>query len=83
MILTRVSWTLYIIGFLIVAASWINLVTPAVGWTGWIIGMIGWGLGFLKGPQRDKALYELDDLRKKGVLTEEEYQTKRDQLLRP
>ena len=46
-----ISWILYIIGGLIVFSSYLNLVPPGVGWIGWVIAMIGWGLQFVRKRQ--------------------------------
>ena len=34
-------WSCWIVGFALVAGSWVNLVTVQIGWIGWGIGMLG------------------------------------------
>lgn len=82
--LNRISWALYIIGFGVVAASWINLVNPAIGWVGWVIGMVGWGLGFMarrQDPGIAQELERLAKLRQDGTITPSEFEEAKLRLL--
>ena len=53
-VVRRISWVCYIVGISIVAASYLRLGPGWVGWAGWGVGMIGWGLQFVgRRGQRD------------------------------
>jgi hypothetical protein len=41
----RISWLLYLVGALLVFASWINLVPRGLGWIGWLMALVGWAVG--------------------------------------
>ena len=42
-----ISWTCYIVGIVIILASYLRFVSGEVGWFGWGIGMFGWVLQFV------------------------------------
>ena len=72
----QLSWALYIVGFGIVIASWVNLVSSGIGWIGWIIGMAGFILGQVihrRNPDVAKELERLSQLKDSGQITEQEY----------
>ena len=77
MSLSTISWVLYIVGFVIVAASWVNLVSGQVGWVGFAIGMVGWVMQYLPGYRQATISEELERLRvlhDQGALTDEEFE---------
>lgn len=39
--LNYICWTLWIVGTLVIGASWMNVVTPTVGWIGFGIALVG------------------------------------------
>lgn len=83
-ILGKVSWIFYIIGTALVFCSWINAVSAQTGWIGWVIGMIGWGLGAAQNKAKAGAVAELQklsSLHQSGELSDEEYAAAKQQLL--
>ena len=50
----KIMWTLYIVGFIIVIASYCRIVSSRIGWIGWIIGMIGFAMQFIKRPSEKR-----------------------------
>jgi hypothetical protein len=50
--ITYISWAFYLIGTAIVLGSYVGVVSPGIGWIGWIIGMIGWGMQFVVRKQK-------------------------------
>lgn len=76
LILGKVSWLFYIVGTALVFGSWINAVSAQTGWIGWIIGMIGWGLGLVHQKTKSEGVSELQrlaQLHQDGQLTDEEF----------
>jgi hypothetical protein len=41
----RVSWLLYLVGSLLVFASWMDIVPNDLGWIGWLMALGGWAFG--------------------------------------
>ena len=91
---TRISWTLYIVGSLLVFGSWINLIPTGLGWFGWLIALGGWAIGSL--PQRQKLpatrtpatlskaeeIANLDLLHKEDMISDEEFEREKQRILR-
>jgi hypothetical protein len=79
-----VSWIFYIVGFSLVVLSYTPLVSPEVGWGGWVMGMIGWLMGFLPGVRKknlSEELAKLDELRRHGVLSDQEFEEAKAKLI--
>jgi uncharacterized repeat protein (TIGR04138 family) len=49
-----VMWLLYIVGFILVAASYIDLVNHKIAWFGWIIAMVGFSMQYNKPPEKKR-----------------------------
>jgi hypothetical protein len=82
--LLPISWTFYLVGTALVLGSWLNLVSPQLGWLGWVIAMIGWGTQFLPGVRKKSVADEIQNLqalRDSGSLTEEEFEIQKQRLL--
>ena len=85
----RASWVMYFVGSALVFASWVNLVPTGLGWTGWLMALIGWAIGARtdrgdhEHPPMSNAeqLEKLDQLRRRNVLTEEEFQQQKRSVL--
>lgn len=41
MTIYRLAWSLWIVGTILILLSWTNSVTPEVGWTGFVMALIG------------------------------------------
>ncbi|MBO9703285.1 MAG: hypothetical protein J7604_23930 [Sporocytophaga sp.] len=39
---TTISYSLYVIGFVIVLSSYVDIIPNEIGWLGWGLGMLGW-----------------------------------------
>lgn len=50
----KVMWTFYVIGTVIVVASYCNLVDNHIAWVGWIIAMCGFMMQFVKRPAKKR-----------------------------
>ena len=84
MVVGYLSWVLYILGFILVVCQWIGLVSFEVGMAGWVMGLIGWGMGYLPSQRRRRISYEierLNDQRQKGLITDEEFESLKAQLI--
>lgn len=82
--LRQISGIFYAVGFCLVVGSWINLVSPAVGWIGWVIAMLGWGAQFLPGMRKLSVadeLQKLENLRQQGTISEEQFEAAKARLL--
>jgi hypothetical protein len=85
----RISWPLYLAGSLLVFGSWMNLVPTGLGWTGWLMALVGWAVGTRhnrsheghSSVSRAEQIEKLDQLRQRTVLTEEEFQREKRRLL--
>jgi len=42
----QICWALWIVGTAIIVASWANIVTPTVGWGGFVIALVGTVLNY-------------------------------------
>jgi putative oligomerization/nucleic acid binding protein len=85
----HISWLLYFVGSLLVFGSWVDLVPTGLGWTGWLMALVGWAIGnrhsrsenghtpLLKAEEIEK----LDHLRQRNVISEEEFQREKQRLL--
>ena len=44
----QISWWLWVVGTVLIALSWFNVVSTTIGWGGFLIGMVGsmssWGV---------------------------------------
>jgi hypothetical protein len=49
--LRQVSWAFWLIGTALIAGSWIDVVSPAVGWIGFAIALVGTAVSYV--PQRE------------------------------
>lgn len=79
-----VAWALYLIGFALVVGSWLRLVSPGLGWAGWIVGMVGWGIfqiPKMRKPTPEDRLRDLEELHLKGLVSDEEYSLQRERIL--
>lgn len=79
-----IAWTLYIFGFILIAGSWVRIVSPQVGWSGWLVGMAGWGMfqvGKLRRRTSAERLQDLDRMRQQGLVSDEEYVRQRDRII--
>ena len=82
--LRTISWILYVVGIAMVAGSWVRLISPGVGWVGWVIGMCGWGMSFLPAYRRESLsgeLQRLAQLHAAGQLTDAEFDQAKQTLL--
>jgi hypothetical protein len=88
---SKISGILYIVGSLLVFGSWVNLVPTGLGWIGWLMALIGWGLSNASNTSRERVVLpvsradeieKLDILRKEGVVTEEEFQLEKIRILK-
>lgn len=85
----RVSWLMYFVGSLLVFGSWVDIVPAGLGWTGWLMALIGWAVGNSRsrGDDRQASLSKaeqiekLDRLRNRNVISEEEFQQEKRRLL--
>ena len=50
--ITYVSWALYLIGTALVLGNYIGLVPSDIAWSGWLVGMISWGIQFIGRKQK-------------------------------
>ena len=84
-----ISWTLYLVGSLLVFGSWVDLVPTGLGWIGWLMALGGWAIGGRHDRRGEQAtaltkaeqIEKLDLLRHRGVITEDEFQEQKRQLL--
>jgi hypothetical protein len=87
----RISWTLYLVGSLLVFGSWINVVPAALGWCGWLAALAGWAIGS-SAPRRvvqepaqlskPDEIAKLEMLRKEGIITDEDFAEGKARILR-
>jgi putative oligomerization/nucleic acid binding protein len=85
----RVSWLFYLVGSLLVFASWVDIVPNGLGWLGWLMALVGWALGTRRyrgdlpptSGSRVEQIERLDHLRQRNVITEEEFQVEKRRLL--
>ena len=85
----RFSWWLYIVGSLLVFASWMDIVPTALGWIGWLIALLGWAMADRSRPtdrpqpllSKAEQLEKLDELRRRTVITDDEFQKEKSRLL--
>lgn len=93
MTLSGASWLLWLVGTLLIAGSWFQLVSAKIGWIGFAVAMLGSVLSWCRprppaappGPpsQGIVDLERLSDLRDRGVLSEEEFAAQKKKLLGP
>ena len=85
----HISWLLYFVGSLLVFGSWVDLVPTGLGWTGWLMALVGWAIGNRHSrsenghtPQlKAEEIEKLDHLRQRNVISEEEFQREKQRLL--
>ena len=79
-------WVLYFTGCAIVLGSWVNLVSPGIGWIGWVMGMTGWLLGMTPLARKesiDRQIQRLADLHAAGQLTDVEFEAAKAKVVKP
>jgi hypothetical protein len=83
--LRTVSWTLYLVGIAIILGSYLRLVSPGVGWIGWVVAMAGWLIGLTLRRKHPIVadLERLEALRAKGSITQEEFEQYKAQISSP
>jgi uncharacterized membrane protein len=82
--IAKLSWVLYIVGFALVVGSWFNVVSATLGWTGFVLGMAGWGMQFLPGYRKERTTDELTrlaHLHGLGQLSDEEFDAAKQKAL--
>jgi hypothetical protein len=80
---------MYLVGSLLVFCSWADLVPAGLGWTGWLIALVGWAAGNRRHGTEDpyplrstaEQIEKLDHLRQRAVITEEEFQREKRRVL--
>ena len=85
----RVSWLLYLVGSLLVFASWMDIVPNDLGWIGWLMALGGWAVGTRRyrwdcphpSGYVAEQIEKLDALRQRNVITEAEFQLQKRRLL--
>ena len=93
--LHQISWTLYLVGSLLVFGSWVNLVPTALGWLGWLAALAGWAIGTSSSRQnrqmaarqapalsKPDEIAKLEMLRKEGVISDEDFAEGKARILR-
>jgi hypothetical protein len=50
----HLMWFLYSVGILLVLGSYFDVVEPRFAWAGWVLGMIGFGMQFVKFPDPER-----------------------------
>jgi hypothetical protein len=87
----RLSWSLYIVGSLLVFGSWVDLVPTGLGWAGWLMALMGWA-GESRPTRTGEAaapisvaeqIERLDALQQRNVITADEFQIQKRRLLEP
>ena len=85
----QITWLLYVAGSLLVFCSWVDLVPPGLGWIGWLMALVGWAAGSRHNqagpsqtfPSRAAQIEQLDALRLRAVITDEEFLKEKQRLL--
>jgi len=62
-----ISYSLYTIGFAIVVSSYLTQVSNKIGWSGWLVGMLGWVLLTYRKKIESKRKETLNKLKTKRV----------------
>ena len=93
--LYKIAWLFWIAGSIVIGLSWVNVVTPRVGWIGWGVALFGTVLSFFSRrgtccPAQSVStppssvvsdLDRLTQMRDRGDITEEQYLRQRNALL--
>jgi hypothetical protein len=85
----RVTWLMYLVGSLLVFGTWVDIVPTGLGWVGWLMAIAGWAVGNWRKQgdspyeslTRADQIDKLDDLRRRNVITEQEFQREKQRLL--
>jgi hypothetical protein len=85
----QITWLLYLVGSVLVFCSWVDLVSPGLGWIGWLMALVGWGAGSRQNraesshtsPSRAAQIEQLDALRLRAVITDEEFLKEKQRIL--
>src|SRR5262249_27875397 len=56
--LRQVCWVFWVSGTALIVLSWVNLVTPRVGWIGFAVAMVGALVSYIPQPE-DRSAYPL------------------------
>ena len=87
---TSLSWPLYLSGSLLVFGSWVGLVPTGLGWTGWLMALVGWAIGTRRTRDgsstllsRAEQIEKLQILRQQNTITEAEFEQEKRRLLNP
>ena len=76
-------------GSLLVFGTWVDIVPAGLGWVGWLMAIAGWAVSdgrsrrgsLASSLTRADQIERLDDLRRRNVITEEEFQREKQPLL--
>jgi Short C-terminal domain len=85
----HVSRLLYFLGSLLVFGSWVDILPTSLGWTGWLMALVGWAVGSscTRSNEPHTSMFKaeqierLDLLRQRNVITEEDFQQEKRRLL--
>lgn len=53
--LYKLAWLIWVVGTALIVMSWVNIVSPTVGWTGFVIAMLGTLLSFVSNRLAGKS----------------------------